>query len=208
MKFGIQRRTIYLRPPMGLERHWIFQQLETPEIREMFDLGEGCSHAARLEHSVGRLVLGTIRRVDTRQRIGFVGMRAPRAELDFWEFSYAIPDPQHRDAYSAVNAMDCVAHYMLDHLGVSAVGGWTREDNLAAQAIVRRVGHARTGSKEWGGIRWAIYRLDKEGWAKRLAKLQRGEQTHPSGIGGVFAVLRHPPFDPVVPTRTQEESEP
>lgn len=198
MWFGIQRRNIYLTPPVGMDRLWVVQQLQAPQIKEMFGLEPGTARDVRAATAQGQLIMGIIRRAETRKRIGFVGMRAPWRD-DAWEFSYAIPDPAERDAYAALHTMDLVAHYMLDHVRASAVGGWTRVDNHAAEAVARRAGHVRVGQAGYNGFEWNIYRLEPAGWAARKARLERGEAAHPSGIGGIFATLPQPPYAPVVP---------
>ncbi|MBI5496208.1 MAG: hypothetical protein HY904_14390 [Deltaproteobacteria bacterium] len=199
MKFGVQRRGIYLAPLRGLDRMWIFSQLEAPEIRDNLGVEEGDQLGLRMEHSLGKIVLGTIRRVVNRQRIGFVAMRHPAGDQDFWDFSYAIPDARHRDAFSAMHSIDAIVHYMLDHLGVPAVGGLTREDNLPAQVVARRIGYRIIDTRDYGdGIRWSVFRFGREEWARRVARLERGEASHPSGLGRVFHVLPEAPFDPVV----------
>lgn len=199
MEYGIQRRTIYLVPPQSGDLLWIFNQFNTEEVWQMFGLpGPGKMRIMRA-YRTGNLVLGVIRRVADRRRVGFVVMFPPTNDFDFWEFGYAIPDQQDRDAFSAFNATDAMAHYMFDHLRVEALGWRTRFDNRAADAVVRRLGYKAFDSWEVDGHMYTFYRLDQEGWAKRRAKLERGEETAPSGLGAVFLTLPEAPFHPVMP---------
>jgi RimJ/RimL family protein N-acetyltransferase len=149
---------------------------------------------------MGHIIVGTIKRVADRRRIGFVALRAPSGEQDFWDFSYAIPGVRDRNAFNAINAIDAITHYMLDHVGVPALGGLTLEGNLPAQMVIRRMGYQVVGSREYSGRRWTVFRFGKEEWTQRLARLERAEALRPSGLGGVLAVLREAPFNPVVPT--------
>src|SRR5687768_7067622 len=147
------------------------------------DGSEGCARAGPVEG----------------KRIGFVIMFPPTADFDFWEFGYAILDPNDRDAFSALCATDAMAHYMFDHLRVEAMGWRTRADNRAADAVVRRLGYRPFGAWTVDGHHYTFYRLDRDGWTKRFQKLQAGERTHPSGIGDVFVTLADPPWEPVLP---------
>lgn len=147
----------------------------------------------------GNLVVGIIRKAETKKRIGFVVMFPPAGNFDFWEFGYAIPNLADRDAFSALNTTDAMAHYMFDHLRVVACGWRTREDNRSADAVVRRLGYEAYTTMMLDGHNYTFYRLSQERWAKRKEKLLRGEETHPSGIGDVFVTLGEYPFDPIVP---------
>jgi hypothetical protein len=197
VKFGIQRRNIYVCPLVGMDRFWISQQLLVPEIVEMFGYGDDLLAGARIEYGTGRLLLATIRRVEDRKRIGFVSVHAPCAEHDFWDFSFAIPQEKNRDLFSSIHAMDAVLHYMFDHVGVPLMGGTTRLDNKPALAVVRRIGYQVVGTRQWHGPRYAIIQLDAAGWKQRVAKLQKGEDAHPSPGRQVFTLLRGPPYNPV-----------
>ena len=131
--------------------------------------------------------------------MGFVVMFPPAQDFDFWEFGYAIPDVRDRDAFSALNATDAMAHYMFEHLRVEAMGWRTRADNTKADAVVRRLGYVPFGDWTVDGHHYTFYRLDQAGWAKRRAKLDKGEASHPSGLGDTFITLGERPFEPVVP---------
>ena len=78
------------------------------------------------------------------------------------------------------------------------LGGRTREDNRAADAVVRRLGYQRTDTRFVDGHHYGFYQMDRALWARRRERLERGELEHPSGAGGAFAVLREPPFHPIV----------
>ncbi len=196
MEYGIQRRSIYLIPPDDDALTWLLDQFEVEEVWQMFGFsGPGRMRVLRAFRN-GELVTGMIHRASDQQRIGFVVMFAPTDVFDFWEFGYAIPDVRDRDAFSALNATDAMAHYMFEHLRVDAMGWRTRADNRAADAVVRRLGYKAYDSWEVDGHMYTFYRLDPEGWAKRRARLDRGETKKPSGIGGTFLTLKGPPFEP------------
>ncbi|MEO1337730.1 MAG: GNAT family N-acetyltransferase [Myxococcota bacterium] len=198
MKYGIQRRTIYLVPPSRADLDWMFHQFDVDEIWQMFGMPEPSRHRIMFAYRHVNLVIGMIRRVHDRARIGFMVMIPPRPDYDFWEACYAIPDPRHRDAWAAFNAADAMTHYMLEHLRVNAMGWCARVDNVASDAIIRRLGYIPDEVKEIDGHKYRCYRLQYEGWMARRARLDRGERLHPSGQGETFVTLREPPYEPIV----------
>ena len=199
MEYGIQRRNIYLVPPEGDDLLWLFDQFDEPEVWRMFGFPGPSRLKIMRAYRSGNVVSAILRRVADRARLGFVVMFPPSQDFDFWEFGYAIPEPRDRDAFSALNATDAMAHYMFEHLRVEAMGWRTRADNRKADAVVRRLGYVPFGAWEVDGHAYTFYRLDQAGWAKRRAKLDRGEQTHPYGLGDTFVTLPERPFDPVEP---------
>lgn len=196
MAYGIQRRTIYIVPPDRDDLRWIFEQFRRSEISDMFGYGEHGPMRMPELYEQGCLVVSVVRRVQSRRRIGFVIMYPP-AGFNFWEFGYAIPDESERNAFDALNTTDAMAHYMFEHIQVPKLGWRTREDNAAADAVVRRLGYRMSHIYEEAGHKYRIYELDQQGWARRRARLDRGEQRHPSGLGGTFVVLRAP-YEPIV----------
>jgi RimJ/RimL family protein N-acetyltransferase len=201
MEYGIQRRRIYLVPPNADDHIWVFEAFDREEVWSMFGFQGPSKMKVMRWRREGNLVLGMLMRADDRKRIGFVVMFPPAGDFDFWEFGYAIPEPADRDAFSALCATDAMAHYMFDHLRVEAMGWRTRADNRAADAVVRRLGYQPFGSWKVDGHDYTFYRLDREGWARRMRKLEAGEKTHPSGTGDVFVTLEGPPWNPVSSTR-------
>lgn len=200
VEYGIQRRNIYLIPPEDDDLIWFFEQFDNDEVWQMFGLpGPGRMRIMRMYRS-GDLVTAMIYRVADQKRIGFVVMFPPTDDFDFWELGYAIPDHADRDAFSAFNSTDAMAHYMFEHLNVKAMGWRTRSDNRAADAVVRRLGYKSFGAWKVDGHDYTFYRLDQEGWQKRRRKLDKGEASHPSGIGGAFASLLDRPFTPITPS--------
>jgi RimJ/RimL family protein N-acetyltransferase len=195
MRYGIQRRTIYLEPAIGDDQTWMYRQFDRDEIWQMFGLPGPARLRVMRAHRTEQIVAGIIRRTSDRQRLGFVTMFAPTADFDFWELGYAITEPEHRDAFSALSATDAMAHYMFEHLGVEAMGWRTRADNRAADAVIRRLGYKAFGAWALDGHDYTFYRLDRPGWAARRAKLDKGELAAP-GIG-VFRKLDGPPFVPI-----------
>lgn len=197
MEYGIQRRGIYLIPVEGEDLLWLFDRFDDDEIWQMFGFPGPSRLKIMRAYRSGNLVVGMMYRVQDRARIGFVLMFPPTKDFDFWELGYAIPDPKDRDAYCAFNATDAMAHYMFEHLRVDAMGWRTRHDNRAADAVVRRLGYVAFGSWAVDGHDYTFYRLDQAGWAKRRAKLDRGEKSHPSGAGDTFVTLGEAPWTPV-----------
>jgi len=205
MEYGIQRRNIYLAPASDEEVLWFCEQFQRQEVWEMFGM-DGPSQMVLLRFvRAGDTVVGILWRAYPQKRIGFVVMFPPDAGRDYWEFGYAIPDPNDRDAFSAMYSTDAMAHYMFEHLNVEAMGWRTRDDNRAADAVIRRLGYVVDKELESQGHMYRFYRLDREGWQKRRAKLDRGEESHPSGLGSTFLTLPGPPFEPVVPEAWKAE---
>jgi RimJ/RimL family protein N-acetyltransferase len=197
MEYGIQRRRVYLVLADADDLTYVMAEFDRAEVWEMFGFSGPSGLKILRARRAGNLVLGMLKRVSDRKRIGFVIMFPPTADFDFWEFGYAIREPEDRDAFSALCATDAMAHYMFDHLRVEAMGWRTRADNRAADAVVRRLGYQPFGSWTVDGHHYTFYRLDREGWSKRVAKLEAGEKAHPSGLGEVFMTLADPPYDPV-----------
>lgn len=200
MEFGVQRRSICLTPARSEELAWVFRLFDHPEVWRRF----GFSGPGRLRimraFRLKQLILGVIRRVADEKAIGCVVMFPPTADFDFWEFGYVIPDPADRDAFSALNTTDAMAHYVFDHVGIEAAGWRTQEGNRAADAVVRRLGYKPFGAWEVDGHRYTFYRLDRPTWEARRRRLEAGEAKHPSGIGAAFATLREPPYAPLKPS--------
>src|SRR4051812_48889803 len=72
VQYGIQRRSIYLIPPSGDDAAWLFEQFDDKEVWQMFGF-QGPSRARMIaKHAEGNLVVGVVRRVETKRRIGFV----------------------------------------------------------------------------------------------------------------------------------------
>lgn len=188
MKLSIQRRGIILQPPQGMDVVWVTRQMRAPEIEENFAWGDDLNAADIIAgHRMGHIVLGIIKRVDDGARVGFALMLPPHEGKDFWELLAAIPQARHRDAFSMVAAIDAMSHYMFDHVGVPLCGATVRPDNAASLAVVRRIGYQQREIRpDANGVPHAIYVLDRALWEARKARLQRGEDAHPSG--GVFLV--------------------
>ncbi len=211
MEYGIQRRGIYLAPPDEAEVEWFCRQFESHEVWDFFGFDGAAKMGMLRMFRGGDLVVGILHRVTPRKRIGFVVMFPPNENRDFWEFGYAITDLTDRDAFAALYSTDAMAHYMFEHLNVLAMGWRTRSDNLAATAVIRRLGYKpfKTIPDPSGKYTYTLYRLDREGWMQRRAKLDRGEQTHPSGLGDTFITLPSFPYEPIpMPEAAKAESEP
>ncbi|MEW5853771.1 MAG: GNAT family protein [Myxococcota bacterium] len=199
MKLAIQRRSIYLEPPRGMDVIWVTRQLSHPEIAENFAWGDDLTPADICGgHRIGAVIVGMMRRVVDGARMGFVLMLCPHEGKDFWEILAAIPDVRHRDAFSMMHAIDAMSHYMFDHLGAPRCGATVKPENAASLAVVRRIGYRQREIRpDSDGVPHAVYVLDPEAWAQRRARLERGETEHPSGAGAAFVVLPGPPYTPV-----------
>jgi RimJ/RimL family protein N-acetyltransferase len=181
-----------------MDRFWIAKQFDRKEIWEMFGLqGHGALDFRTLCHR-SKVIQGVIRCAWDNRRIGFVTVFPPWEDVPHWEFGYAIARRDDRNAFSAIHAMDASAHYLLDYLRIPGVYGRTRADNHSARAILKRVGYQETESRMVDSHRFSFFLLDQRAWSCRREKLERGEHVHPSGLGGVFATLRGPPYVPQV----------
>jgi len=190
MKLSVQRRSVVLDVPRGMDVIWVTRQLQDPEIAENFAWGDDLSAAdVCAGHRLGQVIIGIMRRTSDGVRTGFAMMLPPHEGKDFFELLAAIPRKQHRDAFSMVHAIDAMSHYMFDHLGAPLCGATVRPDNAASIAVVRRIGYQqREIRNDANGVPHAVYVLDRDLWAARRARLERGELSHPSG--GVFVVKR------------------
>lgn len=194
--YGIQRRTVYLVPPTTADLSWMFAHFHHPEISEMFGYEQLGAPSMLIRYRAGTLVVAIIKAVATRKRIGFLVMYPPATDNFFWEFGYAIPDPADRNAFHALNTHDAVGHYMFEHLNVPLCGSRSREDNHAANAVIKRLGYTPVETRELDGHKYAFFAIDQEGWKKRREKLARGEERENTGRP-LFHTLPAP-YDPVV----------
>lgn len=198
VKRAIQRRTIYLEPPTGMDMLYVSRQFENPEIRAMFAYGDDIQpYNVRQAHHLGAAVVGIIKRVEDRRRVGFMYMVGPALDRDYWESLGAIPDVRHRDAYSMLHAVDIITHYLFDHMGVERCGSRVRADNKASLAVAKRLGYRIDKVEEWAGHDHVIHLLDRAKWLERKARLEEGERQHPSGLGAAFVTLPGPPYAPI-----------
>jgi hypothetical protein len=185
MRFGVQRRSIYVVPPGEGDVAWIAGQFDDPQIYLSLGLTSPSGQEITRRFAANDHVFGVIREASTRTRIGFVVMFPPSAWFDAWSFCYAIPNPECRNAFNALHTTDAMAYYMFDHLQVDAVGWETSEDNRPADAVVRRLGYACAETRTISGRSFKLYLIDGSDWAKRKAR-----------AGGTFAKLEAP-FVPV-----------
>lgn len=198
MKLAIQRRSVFLTPPRGMDLLWVSDQFVHPDVVDLFALGDDLrSWHVRSGHRLGTVVLGMIRRASDGKRVGFTCAAAPTPRRSYWELLGAIPDVRHRDGFSMLHAVDAFTHYLFDHLHIHALGARMRLDNRAPQALTERAGYARGPVETWDGIEHVTYACDAATWALRREKLERGELAHPSGVGGALVVLPGPPWEPV-----------
>lgn len=200
LRVAIQRRTVFLTPPKGMDLLWVSRFMESPEVTAMFSLQEPVPpwHFRSLVNT-GRCMLGILHRVADARRIGFACMFAPdeEEERDWWEIAAVIEKRQHRDAFSMLHCVDAMSHYMFDHVGVQRCGARVRADNRASDAVVRRLGHTKVAEVFKDGAMQAVYVLTQDDWARRRARLEAGERTHPSGAGAAFVTLPGPPYVPI-----------
>lgn len=187
MEYGIQRRSIDLVPPDPDDLAWICGAFDDPKIYQSLGLTAPSSADIRRRYDENSHVFGVIRAVADQRRIGFVVMFPPTPAFDAWSMAYAIPEPRDRNAYHALHATDAIAHYMFEHLRVEAVGWETQEGSGAPDAIVRRLGYSSHETRVVEGRTIKLYRIDREGWSKRRAKLDAD-----AGGGATFVTLRAP----------------
>jgi hypothetical protein len=200
VKVAIQRRNVFLTPPMGMDLLWVSQQFVHPDVVDMFALGDDLrGWHVRSGHRLGTVVLGMIRRVSDGRRVGFTCAAAPTPTRACWELLGAIPDVRHRDGYTMLHAVDTLTHYLFDHLHIPLLGARMRMDNRAPQALTERAGYRRGPVETWDGVEHVSYSCDEATWVARRRRLERGERDHPSGAGGAFVVLPGPPYVPVIP---------
>ena len=194
--YGIQRRTVYLVPPGREDLSWMFGHFHNPEISEMFGFQAMGAAKMLLRYRMGMLVLAIIKMVATRKRIGFLVMYPPVPGNNYWEFGYALPDPADRNAFHALNTHDAVGHYMFEHLNVPLCGSRSREDNHAANAVIRRLGYEPVDSREEDGHKYEFFAMDQAGWRRRREKLTRGEQRENTGHPLFYTLPA--PYEPVI----------
>lgn len=172
-----------------MDRAWVFHQFDAPEIAANFGGEGGLAAAARQAYRDGRVILGIMRRALDGKRVGFAVMLAPTPELPLWEIAAAIPDKRFRDGYTMIHTLDIMTYYCFEHLKFPLLGARVRDDNVASDAVVRRLGYEKHSTEMADGHPYDFYELTPERWQARRAKLERGEMSHPSGLGAVFVEI-------------------
>lgn len=199
VEYGVQHGSIYLIPPGGDDLEWFLASFDTEEIWSMFGF-PGPSRTLMTErHERGELIVGILRRVVDRKRIGLAVQFPPRPPENLWEFGMAIPDPRDRDLRCAIEAADAWAHYFFDHLRMDAGTFRVRADNKPSIALVTRMGYRPYGTFTLGGIRMRSFRLDQARWKARLDQIAKETERYTPGRDELFITLPEPPFDPVAP---------
>jgi RimJ/RimL family protein N-acetyltransferase len=187
MQYGIQRRNVYLVPAEPADLAYVFDAFDDREVWEMYGFEAPSRKHIEEKHREGNLVVGVIRRVADRSRIGFAVVFPPPLFLHQWEYSIVIRDPKDRDAFSAINASDVIAHYIFDHLRIPD-GMWRiRADNRPSNAIAKRMGYKPCAVIKVGENRFNFYRIDQQIWGKRRDRIGTDD----------FLTLTAPPFEPV-----------
>lgn len=198
MRYGIQRRGVYLAPPSGTEMAWIADVLDQEEVWRAFG-HEGPAGQVFLERRC-QTTVGVIHRAVERSRVGFMLAFAPTEAVPVPELAYALPRRHDRDAFTALTAADLMTHYLMDHEGYTTLAWRTRTSNLAAQAILRRLGYPPAATIRVDGHAYTFHRLDRSDWLRRRARIEAYEKSRPFGLGAPFIVLERPPWDPIVPS--------
>jgi hypothetical protein len=174
MRLAVRRRSVVLEPASSTELHWIFQSFNDPETWRSFGY-EGPAMAKAVWSYLERpIVVATIRRAgcESEGPLGFVWIYGPLGDDHGFEFSYRITERSARDGFTALFATDAASHYMFDRVGIE-LGRFRVEDtNLAAHAVVRRLGYLAAGTVESAGIRLSLFELDRERWIARRNKLE------------------------------------
>jgi len=194
VRFGIQRRKIYLTPPADSELEWLREALNREEIWSMFGFSEEAGSDIVARYRSGAVTLGFIRRLECFDPIGFLLVFPPTDELPMWEFSFAIVEASDRDAFSAISATDAMFYYLFEHQRLAALAWRVRTDNRASDAIVRRIGYTPLETRRIGEFDYTFYNLYPEDWEKRKAHLERNAKQQ-----AIFIVLPAPPYTPQLP---------
>jgi hypothetical protein len=197
MEYGIQRRTVYLTPPIGDDLAWFFDLFDRTEIWELFGFDGPARQRTLKLHAEGNMVLGIARRVRDQKRIGFGVLFPPSPAFSGWEPALAIPDLDDRDAFSAMAINDILSHYAFEHLGLLNGRFRVRSDNRTCEVLVRRMGYRPHEIGKINGHEYKFFRVRPEIWQKRRERIEAGDARNPSGHGGPFAILADPPYDPI-----------
>lgn len=177
-------------PVAEQDLEWLQREATKPELLASFGLSPGDDRLARAVRD--RNVQAGVIFGEGQKRVGFTYLYPPREGDAFWEYIAAIPDVADRDGFTALDAFDAMAFYAFDWMKVARLGFRIEDRNTAALAIVQRLGFARQRTEEVEGKTMHVYAVDRAAWGARLAKLERREATHPSGLGATFLQVGAP----------------
>lgn len=182
MELGIRRRGVLLTPPLGrAEAAWVLRAGQRADIARAF----GHDSDARPSPPAD---LGIVRIDGGRRAVGYALLYPPTRRCPCPEVAYALVDRGARDGFTAICAADGWSYHLFEVLGLRRVILRTAADNLAAWAVLRRLGYA-DGARfvRVGGRRFGFRVLERRDWRRRLGRLVSREAEAP------FTRLRWPP---------------
>ncbi len=170
---------------------WIKREAVRPELLASFGLAAADDRLAMAADNPN--VNTGIVLVEGQKRVGFAMLFPPRDGDVFWEYLAAIPSLGDRDGYTALQAFDAMAFYAFDWMKIERLGFRIEASNTGPQALAKRAGFKPQRTELVEGRSMLVYAIDRGTWAARLANLEKGELTHPSGLGATFLRVG-PPF--------------
>lgn len=197
MTYGIRRRHVHLWPERGDDGPWLDRLLRSPEVAHAFGLAPGATptgsdrdlravawvEAAQAEAEAGELPWARPPSSVGWRRVGAAWAFAPTEGRPVWELAYAIPGLRDRNAFVAMAVADAWACYLFEHVGIDRALLRTAGDNLAAQAVLRRLGYHRGARRvRLCGRTFDLALLDRAGWAERRRRLE-GAYDEPAFAG-------------------------
>jgi hypothetical protein len=171
VKLEVRRRSVRVSPPDPGDLEWVAAEIDQRGLWFLLGWPEPFGHRLVALHAQGLLIVGIVRK--SERRVGFALVFPPGGLLEHRELVFAIPSDTDRDAFTAIYALDAVTHYVLDHLGEEALAMRVRLDNGPSLAPLRRMGFVPEGQLPMGSQTYAVFRIDREAWARRKTKLAR-----------------------------------
>ncbi len=169
----VRRCSVVVTPATDQDVQWIGDQFQAEDTWRMFGYRDAARTEAMLSYFSHPSIIGVIRKADTDERIGFCLLFRTAGEAEHWQFGYSIPDKRHRNAFSALFAVDAISHYAFDHRGVERIDWSVRGGNGPALAVIRRLGYDKRGERVEDGSTYLDFSVDATRWAQRRARLER-----------------------------------
>ncbi|MEL7367487.1 MAG: GNAT family N-acetyltransferase [Myxococcota bacterium] len=157
-------------PPNDDALAWVLEHLSRPEIAQA--LGWETSIGAEIYSGYidETVLLLPFSRGDAPP-VGFVMLMRPDLSVRTWTVNVAVPQPGHRDGFTALAALDAMCHLVFDLRGDDGLEWLIEPSNRASQALPKRLGYPRIEQIERQGTRYDRFAIELDGWQARQQRV-------------------------------------